>query len=119
MPDEKDRFGDKLRDLEKGREDQYFAQQDRKLIERMRVRREAAKAMAKDAAQRHPGYMRCPKCGQELTEQATEGVLVDRCAGCGGIWLDAPELEELLAAEKGWLSRFLSLSRGSSTAKPT
>ncbi|TFH18597.1 MAG: hypothetical protein E4H03_14450, partial [Myxococcales bacterium] len=72
MTDEKDRFGDKLRDLEKGREDQYFAQQDRKLIERMHARQEAAK----EAAQRHPGYMRCPKCGQELTEQATEGVLV-------------------------------------------
>jgi hypothetical protein len=102
MADEKDRFGDKLRDLEKAREDQYFAQQDRKLIERMQARQEAAK----EAAQ-HPGHMRCPKCGQELTEQATEGVLVDKCEACGGIWLDAHELEELLAAEEGWLSRFL------------
>jgi len=34
--DSKDRFGDKLRDAEKGREDQYFSDLDRTLTEKMR-----------------------------------------------------------------------------------
>lgn len=34
----KDRLGDKLRDLEHAREDQFFAKRDRELIEQMRAR---------------------------------------------------------------------------------
>lgn len=34
----KDRLGDKLRDLEKAREDQFFAKRDRELIEQLRAR---------------------------------------------------------------------------------
>ena len=34
--DQKDRLGDKLRDLEKAREDDYFARRDRELLEKMR-----------------------------------------------------------------------------------
>ena len=36
IKDEKDRFGDKLKDVERGREDSYFAQRDRELLEKMR-----------------------------------------------------------------------------------
>jgi hypothetical protein len=32
----KDRLGDKLRDAEKAREDEYFARRDRELLEKMR-----------------------------------------------------------------------------------
>lgn len=34
----KDRLGDKLRDLEHAREDQFFAKRDRELIEQLRAR---------------------------------------------------------------------------------
>jgi hypothetical protein len=36
MEDEKDRLGDKLREVEKAREDQWAFEQDRKLIEKQR-----------------------------------------------------------------------------------
>lgn len=36
MPEEKDRWGDKLRDAEKGREDDYFRKLDQELIEKRR-----------------------------------------------------------------------------------
>ncbi len=36
----KDRLGDKLRDLERGREEDYFARRDRELLEKMK-RKEA------------------------------------------------------------------------------
>lgn len=37
--EQKDRFGDKLRDAEKAREDEYFARRDRELLEKMRRQR--------------------------------------------------------------------------------
>lgn len=36
--DAKDRLGDKLRDAEKAREDQFFAQRDKELLDRLKAR---------------------------------------------------------------------------------
>jgi hypothetical protein len=36
MAEEKDRLGNKLRDAEKGREDDYFARRDRELLAKLR-----------------------------------------------------------------------------------
>ncbi len=38
--DQKDRLGDKLRDLEKAREDDYFARRDREALEKMRKQKD-------------------------------------------------------------------------------
>jgi uncharacterized protein len=44
--------------------------------------------------------MKCPKCKTEtLSEFAVQGVPVDRCALCNGIWFDARELNQLLAKD--------------------
>ncbi len=40
--------------------------------------------------------MRCPTCDHEMTPIEAEGIEVDMCTNCGGIWLDDSELEELL-----------------------
>jgi len=42
--------------------------------------------------------MRCPACKHELVVVEREGIEVDWCAQCHGIWFDAGELE--LLAEK-------------------
>lgn len=39
--------------------------------------------------------MKCPKCASALAPVRVEGVEVDRCVGCHGIWFDARELERL------------------------
>lgn len=41
----------------------------------------------------------CPKCGSTLEGVSYAGVVVDRCAGCRGIWFDGSELERLLEAK--------------------
>jgi hypothetical protein len=38
--DQKDRFGDKLRDAEKAKEDQFFAERERRLLEKLKARPE-------------------------------------------------------------------------------
>lgn len=37
----------------------------------------------------------CPSCGNPMDEVTKQGVTVDRCVACGGIWLDVGELAEL------------------------
>lgn len=44
---------------------------------------------------RHNVRMQCPKCGSGFESFRFETVDVDRCTGCGGIWLDATEKERL------------------------
>jgi predicted Zn-ribbon and HTH transcriptional regulator len=101
---EKDRLGDKLRDVERGREDQYFAQRDRELVERLR----RAKAGEAEATLKEAALMRCPKCGTRLEQHSLHGVSVDECPSCHGMWLDHPQLTELGRREdEGWIARWL------------
>lgn len=39
--------------------------------------------------------MRCPACGEAMYVDFDRGVELDRCLGCGGLWLDVGELKEL------------------------
>ncbi|MEM7622173.1 MAG: zf-TFIIB domain-containing protein [Planctomycetota bacterium] len=40
--------------------------------------------------------LRCPRDGEPMRRWTLEGIQVDRCVECAGIWLDAGELEQLL-----------------------
>ncbi len=40
--------------------------------------------------------MKCPKCQADMITLELEEVEIDYCEECGGIWLDAGELEMLL-----------------------
>ena len=44
--------------------------------------------------------MRCPVDGEPLWEIQVNGVLIDRCNHCGGIWFDANELRAVLGRDK-------------------
>lgn len=87
MDSEKDRFGSKLQDVEKAREDQFFAQRDRELLERLR--QGAATAGA------------CPNCGQALEPREESALRFRVCPGGHGAWIaaeDAARLREPAAA---------------------
>ena len=45
--------------------------------------------------------MECPKCETQMVIITHEGITIDRCTGCGGIWFDANERESLLATANG------------------
>ena len=44
-------------------------------------------------------WMHCPKCGQELIKESYGPVEIDHCPSCRGLWLDANELETIVASE--------------------
>lgn len=48
-------------------------------------------------------WMHCPKCGQKLTTEHYGAVEIDLCPSCRGLWLDANELETIVASESGIL----------------
>jgi len=42
--------------------------------------------------------MKCPNDGAEMDHVSRQGVEIDHCPRCGGIWLDRGELDHLLEA---------------------
>ena len=101
---EKDRFGDKLRDAERAREDVYFAERDRELLAKLHHAKEGeTEDVLKQAA-----HMRCPKCGERLRKRSFHAVDVEECPSCHGMWLDQGELEKIGHQETGgWIARWL------------
>lgn len=47
----------------------------------------------------------CPKCGAEMRSYERNGVTVDQCSGCRGVFLDRGELERLIDAEGSYYER--------------
>jgi len=47
----------------------------------------------------------CPKCGGAMRSHARNGVLIDQCRACHGLFLDAGEFERLMAAEASMVGR--------------
>jgi hypothetical protein len=72
-------------------EDEYFARQNAELIREMRAKLDADRKKATLSAQ----LEKCPRCGGGLKEQHVEDVKIDECQGCGGVWLDRGELDQL------------------------
>jgi len=44
----------------------------------------------------------CPKCQGQMRQYERNGVTVDQCADCRGLFLDRGELERLVDAESRW-----------------
>lgn len=86
MPDEKDRLGDKLQNLEKAREDQWAAQRDRELLEKLQRKQAKTK----------PAIALCPRCQKQLTHTKRAGVSMLTCPAGDGAWIEKSALEELL-----------------------
>ena len=91
-------------------EDEYFAKQDAELIKDMRAKLDKER----EAERRKQHFMKCPKCGGDLREEARGDVHVDVCADCQGMFLDAGELELLQQMSKssgGFLNSFFGPGR--------
>lgn len=88
MADEKDRFGDTMRLMERAQEDIFFAERDRELIDKLRAQLQKANKQG--------GAPHCPKCPGSLESYTFQGFMLDRCHDCGGVWMDRGELEDVV-----------------------
>lgn len=90
-------------------EDEYFLKLDAELIKAHRARLDAER----HKAERKAHYMKCPKCGADLKETDHHHVKIDVCTDCGGVWLDAGELEMIEHVKENNVGSFLrDLLRG-------
>ncbi len=87
-------------------EEEYFALQDAELMQAERTRLTEERA----AAERRLHLMKCPKDGFDLTSREYHGVTIETCDHCGGMWLDANELEQIAGSSDrpGLLARVFS-----------
>jgi uncharacterized protein YbaR (Trm112 family) len=80
MSDEKNRLGDKFKDVEAAREDQWARQRDTELLESMRKRME---------------HIACPHCKEFLVAKDDAGIHMLACPKGDGAWLDEATLIKL------------------------
>jgi hypothetical protein len=81
MDNEKDRLGDKLRDVEAAREDQWAAQQDAELMRRIRVRLDKS--------------LQCPDCKRPLVSHRLGEFPMRVCPDGDGAWIEGDAFEKL------------------------
>ncbi|MHB8381124.1 MAG: TFIIB-type zinc ribbon-containing protein [Candidatus Binataceae bacterium] len=86
MSDEKDRLGDKFRDVEAARESEWARKRDQELLEKLRTRSSAG--------------LKCPKCNAPLAEHEKDAIAMQTCPNGHGAWLDAQVLETLAKPRK-------------------
>ncbi len=91
------------------KEEEYFARLE--LEQRKKVEVEKLKRLAEEEKRKlkELHYMRCPKCGMDLSEIDYKGIRIDKCFQCDGIWLDSGELQAISKLEKTGLDKLFSV----------
>lgn len=85
--------------------ERVFHEKDAAWLQERRARLDADRKSAAAKSARGAHWMVCPKCGSGLKEENFHSVMIDRCGGCGGIYLDRGEFELLEKAQHGGLRR--------------
>jgi len=88
MANHEDKFGETMKLVERAKEDIYFAERDRELIDKLKAKLQEVK--------RNSSRNNCPKCPGELGTYAFQGFILDRCQSCNGVWMDKGELEGVI-----------------------
>jgi hypothetical protein len=107
-----------VEDADKSREDAWFRENEKQLLEVARIarekrERERTEKVKADELQRlkQLHFRKCPKCGHDMKAEDMHGVEVDRCTFCEGFFFDAGEFEALFlkktASERGAIARWL------------
>jgi hypothetical protein len=109
-------------EIRRGRENDWFRQNEQKLIEAARKRREqeARESESTEArARRELHWRKCPKCGSDMSVETISGVEVEKCGSCEGVFFDRGELEQLLlkheTERRGFFRRLLGFAEESQT----
>ncbi|HTM08088.1 MAG TPA: zf-TFIIB domain-containing protein [Verrucomicrobiae bacterium] len=96
-------MANKWDERKKALEDEYFVKKEKELIDKLKAKQDKeSRQTLKQACS-----MRCPKCGEPLKERRFQKIAIDQCTGCGGIWLDPGELEQIAKKDdESWLGKF-------------
>lgn len=90
-------------EIRKGRENDWFRQNEEKLIEAARKKREALEKERQSAEaeeRRRAHWRKCPKCGSDMNVEKIGGIEIEKCSSCEGVFFDRGELEQLLLTQE-------------------
>ncbi len=93
-------------------EDEYFARMEFERRKKSEVEGHATLADSEKERLKALHHMKCPKCGMNLVEIDYQGIKVDKCSGCNGVWLDAGELETAAGLDKSAMDKLFDVFRG-------
>ena len=89
------------------KEKEWFMKQEKDKLLRTRDERERhlkalqAKLDAEELERlREAHWLKCPKCGHDMEVTQLEGIEIDRCTFCEGVYFDRGELETILLREQ-------------------
>jgi Zn-finger nucleic acid-binding protein len=81
-------------------ENKYFYDLEKELIEKI-------KSETREKLIRKHCLNRCPKCGDEIEPVVFREVPMDKCPGCGGVWLGPNDLKILSEKDhRTWFDRW-------------
>ncbi|HVT03310.1 MAG TPA: zf-TFIIB domain-containing protein [Thermoanaerobaculia bacterium] len=94
-------------------EDEYFTRVELERKKQWEKERMARLSLEEKEKLKDLHYMKCPKCGMDLERVTIEGVSVEHCVSCSGIFLEQGELETILKHHEahGGFHRVLSIFR--------
>jgi rubrerythrin len=90
-------------------EDEYFARKEMEQRKQRAAEQSAKMANEEKERVRKLHWMKCPKCGMDLTTIDFQGVKIDQCPSCNGTFLDAGELQEILKRGGGFFGKVASI----------
>lgn len=62
--------------------------------------------------------MKCPVCNIDLTMSERQGIEIDYCPKCRGVWLDRGELDKIVERSNGAMLNSIDRSTESKTSIP-
>jgi len=90
------------KEREKALENEYIYRQEREKIRKMQ--KDAREELIHDLCRG-----RCPKCGEMIEAMTFRGVPLDKCPGCGGIWLGPNDLQILSGKDhRNWFDQWFN-----------
>lgn len=107
-------------EINRSREDKWFLENEKHLVEAARLAREkraqeraAHEKAAESRRLKDLHFMKCPKCGHDMAAHVIQGIAIERCGFCEGVYLDAGELEALFLRKtdenRGMLRKLIGL----------
>ncbi|HET9482289.1 MAG TPA: zf-TFIIB domain-containing protein [Candidatus Polarisedimenticolia bacterium] len=84
-------------------EDEWFARNEEELLRQARRAHEqrlqdlTGRQIEGEARRlRELHYLKCPKCGHDMSSRTLEGIEIEECGTCQGLFFDRGELDSLL-----------------------
>ena len=78
------------------KEERYFLEQEAARFRKLHEQHLAETAQEERRKAKELHYLHCAKCGQKMETTFLGGVEVEICPDCGGVYLDAGELDRII-----------------------